>query len=137
MRRDLSSLSLAAAVPLSRSSWEKPMPKARSKGGHLSPIAGTTVPPAARSTTPAARLGAFLRRQHPVKTAIAVEATCGVREEAIKKVLAGRSVPSFESLGRLLAAYGPELLVETMDNPPEWLRAAAAKRAPRKDGEDS
>jgi hypothetical protein len=122
------------------------MSKARPNRGHLSPIAGTIVPPASRSailaSTPAARLGAFLRRQHPVKTAIAVEATCGVREEAIKKVLAGRSVPSFESLGRLLAAYGPELLVETMDNPPEWLRnaaglhAAAARRAPSRDGED-
>jgi hypothetical protein len=117
------------------------MRNARANRGQLSPNRGTVVPATPATATPATRLGAFLRRQHPVKTAIAVEAACGVREEAIRKVLAGRSVPSFESLGRLLAAYGPELLVETMDNPPEWLRAAAAdarhghERAPRRDGD--
>jgi hypothetical protein len=139
MRRDLSSLVLAAPVsvsrvPLSRSSWENAVSNARESRGTSVPHRGTCVPDPLTSDPPARRLVAFLRRRHPIKTAIAVEAEAGVSEAAIKKLMARGTMPSFLTLGRLLAAYGPELLAATMDNPPEWLRSAAAIQASRKDG---
>ena len=98
------------------------MPQSRSTRGTVVPVSG--------QLSPAGRLGRFLRRRHPVKTAIAVEAECGVSEEAIKKLFSRGSLPGFVNLGRLIAAYGPELLAEMMDDPPEWLvRAAAADGA--------
>jgi DNA-binding phage protein len=89
---------------------------------------GTSVPEMETLVSgPARRLAAFLRRRHPFKTAIAVEAEAGVCEATIKKLLTRGSMPSFATLGRLLSAYGPALLAETMDDPPEWLRAAAGE----------
>jgi DNA-binding phage protein len=74
------------------------------------------------------RLAAFLRRRHPYKTAAHVAALAGVAPAAIEKMLEREALPSFATLGRLLAAYGPALLAETMDHPPAWLLEAAARR---------
>jgi hypothetical protein len=86
-----------------------------------------TVVPKSGQLSPAGRLAKFLRVRHPFKTAVAVEAESGVSADAIKKLLNRGSMPSFMSLARLLEAYGPELLEQTLDHPPEWLRAAAAE----------
>ncbi len=115
------SYSLAAAPPLSHPDWESARAMSRTNEGTLVPEKGTVV------SDPARRLAAFLRRRHPFKTAIAVEAACGVSEAAVKKLLTRGSMPSFANLGRLLAAYGPELLTEIMTDPPEWLLEAARR----------
>lgn len=78
-----------------------------------------------RSSAPAERLARFLRRRHPVKTAVAVEAESGVSAAATEKLMQRGSMPGFTNLERLLAAYGPSLLLEIIDHPPEWLREAA------------
>jgi hypothetical protein len=110
-----------AAPPLTHPEWGSARAMSRDNGGTSVPETGTLVP------GPALRLAAFLRRRHPFKTAIAVEAECGVAEATIKKLLTRGSMPSFATLGRLLGAYGPALLAETMDDPPEWLKRAAGE----------
>jgi hypothetical protein len=115
------SVSLAAAPPLSQPDWESARTMSRNNEGTPVPEVETVV------SEPARRLATFLRRRHPFKTAIAVEATCGVSEAAVKKLLTRGSMPSFTNLGRLLGAYGPELLAEIMIDPPEWLREAARR----------
>lgn len=68
-----------------------------------------------------ARLAAFLRRAHPVKTAEAVAAACGATPDAARKWLSGQASPGFGPLTRLIGAYGPALLAALYEVPPAWL----------------
>ena len=85
-----------------------------------------------------ARVAAFLRRRHPTKTAMNVAAATGLSPTTAKMMIERRGAPSFATLGRLLSAYGPALLAEALDNPPEWLREAARQsdRTDRESGRD-
>ena len=130
MRRDLLLIERPLQPSLSRTSWEKGMSLSRKraptnvlKTDHLRGAHGSA------SCSPGRRLKDFLRRRHPFKTAAHAAAEAGVSLAAIDRMLEREATPSFGTLGRLLAAYGPALLAETMDEPPEWLREAAHREA--------
>ena len=70
---------------------------------------------------------AFLRRQHPAKTAEAVAADLApfrIKAGTIGKMLERRSAPSARTLLALTCAYGPEFLAEVLPTPPAWLDAS-------------
>lgn len=115
----------AKGTELSRSPWESDVSLSRETDRTSVRNLRTVV----RNAEPSARLASFLRRRHPFKTAMAVEAESGVSAAATEKLMQRGSMPGFANLGRLLAAYGPELLTETMDNPPSWLCEAARLQA--------
>lgn len=74
-----------------------------------------------------ARIAAYLRRAHPVKTADCVADRAGVPAETVRKWLAPNAgaAPSWGAAARLIAAYGPEFLAEAMGLNLDWLSAAA------------
>lgn len=79
------------------------------------------------------RLGAYLRRQHPVKTAEAVAAHCRgqVTAEQVRKWLALRATPSGVALLWLATCYGPSLLVSLFApsaTSADWATAMQAQR---------
>lgn len=51
-------------------------------------------------------LAGFLRAQHPVKTAAAVEGQTGIPAASVRKWLEGRAFPGCEATFRLLQVYG-------------------------------
>jgi hypothetical protein len=75
---------------------------------------------------PPARVAAFLRARHPVKTAAAAAAETGVAAETIKTWLKGAAQPGFSHLLALITAYGPEFLSALL---PEAAWLDAARRA--------
>jgi hypothetical protein len=69
-------------------------------------------------------LVAFLRDQHPSKTAESVEAHCGVPACTVRKWLAGETTPGGFALASILLAYGPEAFAFCVKCAPSWLSAA-------------
>ena len=67
------------------------------------------------------RVAAFLRHEHPHKTAHAVAAVTGCKVDAIEKWLEGVCAPNGTAVLRLFLAYGPEFICAVVDNPPAWL----------------
>lgn len=67
---------------------------------------------------------AFLRRQHPVKTADNVAADSGVPAGTVQKWLDRGSAPSVVHFARLVSAYGPDFLATAFASPPAWLSQA-------------
>ena len=73
-----------------------------------------------------ARIAAFLRSIHPLKTAGAVEADTRIPAKTVEKWLAGWSSPSGNTYHRLIEVYGPELFVfVNPDASPASLQEAA------------
>lgn len=81
-------------------------------------------------SSPVGCVARFLRKRHPIKTPEAVEdETRGAVSAAqVRKWLGGNAVPSFPAALALLAAYGPEMLIEVMSPAPLWLRKAAREQ---------
>jgi hypothetical protein len=71
-----------------------------------------------------AGLVAFLRNQHPSKTAEAVEMNCGVPACTVRKWLTGETTPSGLALASIMLAYGPEAFAACVKCAPSWLSAA-------------
>lgn len=72
------------------------------------------------------RVAEFLRGEHPVKTALCVEAETGISAKTVAKWLEGASSPSGAAYHRLIKAYGPELFVfVSPEASPEILKEAA------------
>ena len=73
-------------------------------------------------------LAAFLRRQHPTKTAQCVAALTGLPADSVKKWINGEVQPSGRAMLAMVCAYGPEFIAAAVRNAPEWcnqdLRAA-------------
>ena len=111
------SFSLAAAQPLSQPQWEK----------SLAVSSESRPTDVGRPSAIGQRLARFLRRRHPAKTAAHVAAAAGLPLATVERMLERESCPNFTTMGRLLAAYGPALLAETMDHPPRWLVEAAGR----------
>ncbi len=88
-----------------------------------SPSAGKfSVPDRADSVE---RLTAFLRSQHPIKTADSVSARTGVKAETVQKWLDQGCAPSLTAVLAIVMAYGPEALATVLgDRAPAWLSAA-------------
>ena len=76
-----------------------------------------------------ARLGEFLRAQHPLKTAACAAAAIGASERTIANWIEGRAQPNAYWVFALVAAYGPGLLAQCMARPPAWLIAACDAEA--------
>ena len=76
-------------------------------------------------------LAQFLRRLHPVKTALCVEAETGLDADSVKKWLSGAVQPNGRAVLTLILAYGPELISACVVDPPGWCDdgARAAKIA--------
>jgi len=77
------------------------------------------------------RAVAFLRAQHPVKTAEAIEAETGgvVTAARAKKWLAGVARPDFRATMALICVYGPAFLSAVLHEEPQWVvRATRAER---------
>jgi ribosomal protein S16 len=71
------------------------------------------------------RLIAYLRNQHPVKTADNVSARTGVKAETVQKWLDQGCAPSWTAVLAIVMAYGPEALANVLgDRAPAWLSAA-------------
>ncbi|MCJ8143831.1 hypothetical protein MKI84_12980 [Ancylobacter sp. A5.8] len=90
-------------------------------------------PRAARSAQIAVdlpRLAAFLRDRHPVDTAKRVAADAGVPSRTVANWLVSDAAPTFQHTMRLVAAYGPALIVACVTPVPGW--AGEAARAERK-----
>jgi hypothetical protein len=77
-------------------------------------------------------LVAFLRQEHPNKTAEAVEAICGVPAATVRKWLSGETNPNGTALATLLLAYGPEAFASCVAYSPGWLKAAVRDEMTRK-----
>lgn len=71
-----------------------------------------------------ASLIAFLRAAHPRDTAKCVAAAIDAPPETIGNWLKGKAQPSLRHFGRLMMAYGPDLVAATFPNAPAWLDAA-------------
>lgn len=105
-------------------------------GGQSSPNAGLLGPKRgqlSRATVAPdwlGRLAAYLRQQHPSKTADAVSDRCRgrVSPDQVRKWLKRGSAPSGEALLWLATAYGPTLLVTCFGpcpvGQPDWLSLA-------------
>lgn len=76
------------------------------------------------------RLAAFLRERHPQDTAKLVSADAGVPARTVGNWLVEGASPSFEHTMRLVAAYGPALIVACVTPCPGW--ASEAARTERK-----
>ncbi|MFK8250206.1 hypothetical protein [Ancylobacter terrae] len=70
-------------------------------------------------------LGAFLRRRHPSDTAKQVATETGVPSRTVQKWLIEGAAPTFAHAMRLVAAYGPALIVACVSPCPGWAAAAA------------
>ncbi|WP_238310225.1 hypothetical protein [Methylobacterium organophilum] len=57
------------------------------------------------------RIAAFLRAEHPSKTALSVEGHTGISAKTVEKWLQGASAPSGAAYHQLIKVYGPELFV--------------------------
>lgn len=68
------------------------------------------------------RVCAFLREQHPVKTADNVAADTGIPFNTIKTWLDRASAPNAEGYTALWMAYGPNFLAALADREPAWLQ---------------
>lgn len=72
----------------------------------------------------------WLRAHFPRNTCQHVEADTGIPAATVDNWLIGRSQPKVEHFVRLICAYGPALLLDSVQNSAEWIeRAAAAERA--------
>ena len=90
--------------------------------GHMSPVSGQL----------SERVGRFLRRRHPFKTAERVAAEVpGVTADQVAKWLSRASAPGPVAMILLIHAYGPEFLADVMDTPPSWVNAAAREARQR------
>ena len=69
-------------------------------------------------------LVAFLRQEHPSKTAEAVEAHCGIPAATVRKWMAGETNPNGFALAVLVLAYGPESFAACVKCSPDWLKQA-------------
>ena len=69
-------------------------------------------------------LVAFLRQEHPIKTAESVQAFCGISAATVRKWLSGETNPNGAALATLLLAYGPEAIASCVKCSPRWLKAA-------------
>ena len=76
-------------------------------------------------------LGAFLRRRHPSDTAKQVATETGVPSRTVKKWLIEGAAPTFAHAMRLVAAYGPALIVACVAPCPGWASTAAASERRR------
>lgn len=98
------------------------------KRGTVFPKMGDSFPPKRGQLSPECteRTIAFLRAQHPSKTAEEIEAATHGRVSAAtaKKWLSRVSAPSFFACIALISAYGPAFLAAVMDDQPAWLQAA-------------
>ena len=63
---------------------------------------------------------AFLRRQHPIKTAECVAECTRIKPDTVRKLLAGVAEPSFRNYSRLIAVYGMEFVASIFDWAPAW-----------------
>ncbi len=107
---------------LSLKQWERPLPLSRKTEPTI----------VGERSTPGLRLAALLRRRRPFKTAAAVAADTGASVAAIGKMLERGGLPGALTLGRIVAAYGPEALIAIMDSPPAWLLSLAADVDPQR-----
>ncbi len=81
--------------------------------------------PAAERAGAAERIIAFLRDQHPLKTAENVAADTGLSAETVQTWIDRGSAPNVVGMIYLVGAYGPEFLAAAMgDRAPQWLTAA-------------
>lgn len=77
-------------------------------------------------------LVAFLRQEHPTKTAESVEALCGIPAPTVRKWLSGETTPSGAAPATLLLAYGPEAFASCVKCAPRWLHAAVREEMTEK-----
>ncbi|WP_448148994.1 hypothetical protein [Labrys miyagiensis] len=70
------------------------------------------------------RVTSFLRKTYPNKVADNVAADIGLPVDTVKKWFARQNVPNGLAVVKLIGAYGPELAVEIMVDPPSWLSEA-------------
>lgn len=105
--------------------WQKTPGQLSRKLGQLSPKSGQL------SGACADRVVAYLKAQHPSKTAEEIEVATGgrVAAETARKWLSRSSAPSFFACLSLIGAYGPGFLAAVMDEQPDWLSAAARDAA--------
>lgn len=68
-----------------------------------------------------------LRREHPERTAAHVAAAIGAPARTVENWLSGAASPSLYWFIRLIGAYGPEMLAQSMTDPPDWLVEARRK----------
>ncbi len=78
------------------------------------------------------RIVALLIKMYPTKTAESIQADTGIRASTVRQWMSRESAPNFRALFRLMCAYGPELLLVALDNPPAWLDEAARREEQRK-----
>jgi transcriptional regulator with XRE-family HTH domain len=77
-------------------------------------------------------LVAFLRNEHPTKTAESVEAHCGISAATVRKWMSGETNPNGTALAILLLAYGPEAFASCVKCSPDWLACAVRQEVVRK-----
>jgi hypothetical protein len=77
-------------------------------------------------------LVAFLRAEHPNKTAEAVEARCGVPATTVRKWMSGETNPNGKALVLLMLEYGPEAFASCVRCAPDWAKAAVRAEMTRK-----
>lgn len=75
-----------------------------------------------RHLTLGERVCAFLREQHPAKTADNVSADTGIPYNTVKTWLDRASAPNAEGYTALWIAYGPDFLAALADREPAWLK---------------
>lgn len=86
----------------------------------------------ARLDVDAQRLADFLRRRHPRDTAAHVAAETGIALRTVANWLTGSvAAPTFAHAMRLVAAYGPSLVMACVEPVPGWAREAAASERRR------
>ncbi|MCF1502171.1 hypothetical protein L0F51_00120 [Afifella sp. H1R] len=73
-------------------------------------------------------LAAFLRRIHPISTAMNVEADTGISARTIEGWLELRSRPSFANGLVMVGVYGPEFLAAAAHGAPDWLSEAGRQQ---------
>jgi hypothetical protein len=77
-------------------------------------------------------LQAFIRSEHPVKTALCVEAATGIPSDTVKKWISGEASPNGRALLTLAMVYGPQVLAACVNGAPKWLDAATRAEIARK-----
>lgn len=120
-------VSVASSAPSTIEGWENAVGKSGLTWGHFFPMEGKNW----SDEVDIDGLALFLRAQHPDKTAVNVAARAKLPADTVKKWLCGAALPNGRAMLVLACAYGPEVMVAMLRNPPGWLdeAAQAAKHA--------
>ena len=91
-----------------------------------SSVARPRVQRAPRMAVDLPKLAQFLRARHPQDTSNHVAAETGIAARTVANWLVEGTAPTFAHAMRLVAAYGPSLIVACVTPCPGWAQLAAA-----------